>query len=160
MKRLLAALVAAATVAAPVSARIDDGTPELLRTVDQYVNVHVDPPRCSSGEYAGSWQPSTDTLTLCTHGSIDADDHDNVRHEVWHIIQTCITPPRAKYLQPVIDNSNYWKTMVVDNLTASELQWIIDTYPTAHVPPEMEAFVIAEQLTASQVRDMFIRACT
>ena len=160
MKRFLAALVAAATVAAPVSARVDDGTPELLRTVDQYVNVHVDPPRCNTADYHGSWAPATDTLTLCTHGSIDAEDHDTVRHEVWHIVQTCLTPSHSRYLHPVITDTGKWKTMVMDNISNSELQWIIYSYPEAHVHAEIEAFVMAEQLTASQVQDAFIRSCT
>ena len=160
MKRFLAALVAAATVAAPASARVDDGTPELLRTVDQYVTVKVDPPRCDAGGVHGSWHPASATLTLCTHGEVDAEDHDTVRHEVWHIVQTCLTPDGADRLHPVIRNSKDWDELVLANISSRKLNWIIDNYPMHHVPAEIEAYVMAEHLSASQVQSAFIRNCT
>ena len=160
MKRFLAALIAAATVTAPASARVDPGTTELLRTVDEYVNVSIDPPRCDSGEFMGSWSPRTTTLTVCTQGSVDAEDHDTVRHEVWHIVQMCKTPSHAKHLYPVIRDTQDWERYVLSNISQSQIDSIIRNYPEHHVIPEIEAYVMAAELTAKQVQNEFIRHCT
>ena len=74
------------SVALPVSATIQPGTTSLIETVSESLNVVINADSCSPG-VAGSYQLSNKTLTLCPGKDIVADDHDTVRHEVWHAIQ-------------------------------------------------------------------------
>ena len=88
MKKLLLGLLAPLMVLSPASAEVQPGTYDLIDTVDNYFTVDIDSPHCDTNlQMVGSFAPSTETLTLCPRGNVTADDHDTVRHEVWHVIQ-------------------------------------------------------------------------
>ena len=157
IKSLLGAGLALISLVTPAYSKIDPGTTQLLNTVDKYITIKMDPPKCDKEKFYGSWQPSTQTLTICTHGTVDAEDHDTVRHEVWHIIQGCVSPT-AK-LTPVIKIKADFKEHILDNITPANLRAIKDLYPEHHHMVEIEAHVIANELTAAQIEAHFIKFC-
>ena len=159
MKRFITAALAAASVGLPGFATVQPGTLPLIETVEETLDVSINPPSCEPG-VAGSYKLSTRTLVLCPGMDIDADDHDTVRHEVWHAIQHCLTTDMSQGLQPVItkDTDDWWE-LVGDNLTIKQTAWIHKMYPESHWNVEYEAYAMASSLTSSQIQDLFIRAC-
>ena len=153
-------LAASATLlaVAPALAKIDPGTTRLLQTVDEYVTVKVDPTECTTDFY-GYWSPSTLELVLCTHGSVDGEDHDTVRHEVWHIVQHCLTPKTSRTLQPVFKDPEAYKQEILSRISKGDLQRVLRMYPPRMHYSEVEAFVVASTLTADEIREAFTKAC-
>ena len=95
MKRLFAALVASLSVLSPAMAEIQPGTVDLIDKVDDHMSVTIDAPFCDKHEgAAGAFDRANMVMHLCPRGPVDADDHDTVRHEVWHVIQHCLVPLR------------------------------------------------------------------
>ena len=157
IKRFLTSIALTLFFAAPAHAKVDPGTWQLLRTVDKYVDVQLDPDVCDPSFY-GYWDSRNKELVICTHGAWDAEDHDTVRHEVWHIIQLCHTPG-LKYLQPVMNNDRLFELMVRSQVTPYEEQEIIRLYPPAQRNAELEAYVMAHQMTAKEIERKFLSAC-
>ena len=83
-------------------AEVQPGTYDLIQTVKSHMTVEIDTPFCDKQEgVAGAFDPKNERIVLCPRGSVDADDHDTVRHEVWHVVQYCLTPRDSKVLAPV-----------------------------------------------------------
>ena len=161
MKRFMTAALAAVSFALPVSAEIQPGTPQLIKTVAKHMTVVFNKgATCSNPGVVGSYQLSNKTLTLCPGLEVDADDHDTVRHEVWHAIQHCLSSPGATSLEPVVEvgTKDYWN-LVADNLSIKQAKFIQESYPERHWHVENEAFVAASTLTSAQIEDIFIKSC-
>ena len=161
LKRLLLGAIASLAVLSPASAEVQEGTYDLIETVQQHMTVSIDSPWCDSTPDAdGGFSPGEKKIYLCTRGDVDANDHDTVRHEVWHVIQWCITPDNERYLRTVIKpGTAEWQEYVTDHLTPRRVQWIKDNYPRPMWYAEIEAFSAAKMLDASQIEKLFIKAC-
>ena len=158
-KSLATALTACAVTVAPSLARIDAYTDNLLRTVDNSsVTVLIDPHYCDNSIY-GSWNPQELELVVCTHGSVDAEDHDTVRHEVWHIVQHCMTDRDATSLQPIFRDPQEYRDEILSRISKEKVRKIMDAYPEFMHLVEIEAFVAAATLTSQEVEAAFIKAC-
>ena len=164
MKNVLAAVMAAVAVSAPALAEVQSGTPDLIRAASDYVAVSIDVPVCEAEpNMAGSYNRITQHLVLCTSGGeyADANDHDTVRHEVWHLIQDCLTEPNEPYIKSVIPvGTNDWDEIVMDGLSPRLIQAIKDNYPEEHWNAEFEAYAMADALTATQITKHLNNACT
>jgi len=160
MKRFMTAALAAVSFALPVSAEIQPGTYDLLDTVSDHLTVKYNTGSCDQPGVAGSYQSTNRTLTLCPGLKVTADDHDTVRHEVWHAIQHCLMDNQNAGLAVVIkkDTPDWWK-YVGSNLTVAQAQWIQESYPKSHWDVEYEAFVMANTLTSSEIEGLFLKAC-
>jgi len=161
MKRFLTALMATIAMAIPAMAEVQPGTPNLIDKVNDHLTVKIDDPFCDRHEgAAGAFNRGTMVINLCPRGAVDADDHDTVRHEVWHVIQHCLTPKTSKYLNTVMAvGSSDWNQHILGNLSYSRVQWIRESYPTTHHNAELEAFAVAQTLTATQISELFTKLC-
>ena len=161
MKRFLTALLATMAMATPVMAEIQPGTFDLIDKVDNHLTVKIDAPFCNKHESAaGAFNRGTMIINLCPRGDVDADDHDTVRHEVWHVIQYCLTPRHSAVLEPVFTpGSNDWRTVILSGLSQRQIDKIKDVYPVAHHNVEIEAFSVAQNLTAANISKYFTKAC-
>ena len=161
MKRFFAALVASMSVLSPAVAEVQPGTYDLIQTVKAHMTVEIDTPFCDKQEKAaGAFDPNNQRIILCPRGDVDADDHDTVRHEVWHVIQHCITPKTSKYLNTVIAvGSSDWNQHILGTLSYSRVQWIKESYPEVHHNAELEAFAVAQNMTATQISNLFTKFC-
>ena len=161
MKRLFAALVASMSVLSPAMAEIQPGTVGLIDKVDDHMSVTYDAPFCDKYEgAAGAFDRGNMVMHLCPRGPVDADDHDTVRHEVWHVIQHCLTPKSSKYLNTVMAvGSSDWNQHILGTLSYSRVQWIKESYPETHHNAELEAFAVAQNMTATQISNLFTKFC-
>ena len=161
MKRLLVALAATISCLNPAMAEVQDGTYDLIQTVKAHMTVHIDTPFCDEQTgAAGAFDPKNERIILCPRGDVNADAHDTVRHEVWHVIQYCLTPSNTNVLAPVFEpGTEEWRTVILDGLSQRQIDKIKDVYPVAHHNVEIEAFSAAKNLTAKQISKYFIKAC-
>ena len=158
IKKLLSAFAVACVTAAPAMAKVDPGTPDLLNTIDDHVNVQYNTTECDTGEFYGYYNRRTNKMLLCYEGVPDAEDHDTARHETWHVIQHCVSPD-AKTLQPIFDTPETFKEHVLPYISAAEVVNIMEGYPEHAHNAEIEAFVMANVLTAEEVENAFVKAC-
>ena len=161
MKKLLLGLIAPLMVLSPASAEVQPGTFDLIDTVDDYMTVNIDSDHCDTNKWmSGSFAPATRTITLCPRGEVTADDHDTVRHEVWHVIQWCLTPDNERYLRTVIEpGTSDWNHHIMSSLTPRLVSMIKENYPYYAWNAEFEAYASAKNLTATQIKQLFIKAC-
>ena len=158
--KLITAALAAVSFALPVSAEIQPGTYDLIGTVSDHLTVQFNTDSCSEPGIVGSYMLTNKTLTLCPGLEVTADDHDTVRHEVWHAIQHCLGDPNSYSLTPVFKpNSPDWWKYVGADLTVATAGHIRDSYPKSAWDIEYEAFVMADTLTSSEIEGLFIKAC-
>ena len=138
----------------------DPGSEQLLNTVREHITVHVNPERCDTGEFYGSYHWTKKVLTLCVESPATSNDHDTLRHEVWHIIQSCLTSTNAKYLNTVmpVDDKD-WHEYVLSSISASVLTQIQEDYPKTHWNAEIEAYSSAKMFTSAQIESFFKDAC-
>ncbi len=151
MFKPLAAVLAAATLAMPVSATVDAGTPKLLQTLQEYgVTVEYNPSHCSNG-YNGRYTTAK-LLTLCYKGQPTASDHDTVRHEAFHFLQHCAALKRGDAgITPLAVNTNTRTEWAYSILGANSVDRIKHTYPHKHHQIEIEAFAAASHYTANDL---------
>ena len=163
LKRLFVAMVSAVATLTPVSAEIQDGTASLLKTIeDNGILVTYNHPACdhngSHGQYR--WVGFQREMRLCPGDSIDAIDHNVVRHEVIHAIQHCVNTARGTHLDTaVIADPEDFREFIVDNLTEYQIERILEVYPEDQWPTELEAFAGANAYTASRIEELFLQAC-
>ena len=161
-KCLLAGLAATFT-ALPVLSRVDPGTADLLHLVDSYgVDVRFNSSKCD-GTKAGLFAVSNGIpiLTLCLDkNNITADDHDTVRHEVWHYVQYCATPSTSTVLHPLLKDRTKHAELVSFALSGFTVERIRDDYRDDHESTELEAFAAAELFTADFIGEQVIAYCT
>ena len=151
MFKPLAALLAASTFALPATAKVDPGTPELLRTLNEYgVTVLYNPSECD-GTFNGSYHTSK-VMKLCYSGAPDANDYDTIRHEAFHFLQHCAAIRRGTNgIRPLAINPSERQQFVSEALSRGHIASIKDAYPTHNHQIELEAFAAAETYTAREL---------
>ena len=151
MFKPLAAAIAAATFAIPVSATVDPGTPRLIQTLEQYgVTVLYNPDTCSQG-FSGQYTTEK-VMTLCYNGQPSASDHNTVRHEAFHFLQHCAAIRRGDTgITPLAVNTNTRTEWTYSILGANSVDRIKHTYPAHHHQVEIEAFAAASHYNANEL---------
>ena len=162
IKRLLLAAAAAAATMLPVSAEIQPGTKNLVNTInDNGVLVTVNDPECTD-EFNGQYRfrGFQRWMLLCPGETVDADDHNTVRHETIHAIQHCVNTARGtSVFTPIINDDKAFSDFVLYYLSEDMIEWIVDAYPSEQWDIELEAFAGAKAYTASELTEMFLDAC-
>ena len=161
-KCLLAGLAATFT-ALPVLSRVDPGTADLLHLVDSYgVDVRFNTSKCDGSNH-GSFgvRNSTPILTLCLDkNNVTPEDHDTVRHEVWHYVQYCATPSTSTVLHPLLKDRQKHAELVSFGLSGFTVERIRDDYRDDHERVELEAFAAAELFSAEFIGQKVREYCT
>jgi hypothetical protein len=161
-KYLLAGLAACFTVL-PSLARVDPGTADLLHLVDSYgVDVRFNTSSCDGSKH-GSFgvRNSIPILTLCIDkNNVTAEDHDTVRHEVWHYVQYCATPSTSNVLHPLLKDRTKHAELTRYALSGLAIERIRDNYRDDDERVELEAFAAAELFTADFIGEQVIAYCT
>jgi len=161
-KCLLAGLAACFT-AIPAMARLDDGTYDLLKLVESYgVDIRFNTAVCDPYTY-GSFKVTKGLpiLSLCIDpDNITADDHNTVRHEVWHYIQYCKTPASSTVLHPLLKDRTKYNELIHYGLSGSTIERIRTDYPDDYESVELEAFAAAELLSAKFIGEKVVDHCT
>jgi len=159
MFKPLAALIAAATFAMPVSAKVDPGTSRLLQTLTEYgVTVEYNPSHCSNG-YNGRYTTAK-VLTLCYRGAPTANDFDTVRHETFHFLQHCAAIRRGQNgIYPLAVNNSARTDWAYSILGANSISQIKSTYDSHHHQVEIEAFAAANHYSADELATLVRRWC-
>ena len=162
IKRLLVGVLTSLSLLTPAQAEVQEGTRDLLTTVAQYVTVDIDNADCKAKPYmSGSFTPHTKTMVLCPRGDASADDHDTVRHEVWHVIQYCYTPRNTRYLRTVFEpGTDKWDHYIMSTLSPRKVKMIKHSYPRYAWNVEFEAYAIAKTTDSTVLRKLFLQACT
>ena len=164
IKRTVFAAIAAAACILPGQAEIQPGTSSLLNTIeDNGILVTYNPDACltngSNGQYR--WLGFKREIVLCPGNTVDAGDHNTVRHEVIHAIQHCVNVARGTTTDtPIINNPNEFHEFVLTNLSPGEVEWVKSIYDESQWLTELEAFAGANAYTSSELEDIFLDACT
>ena len=164
IKRLCVAAIAAATTIIPVGAEIQDGTSSLLETLDREgILVTINPDKCltngANGQYR--WLGFQREMILCPGDTVDADDHNTVRHETIHAIQHCFNVARGTDMDtPIIDDPDDFGKFIRTHLTESEIEWVTEMYDESQWLTELEAFAGAKAYTSSELEKLFLDMCT
>ena len=162
--KILSAVTAVALTASSAVAKIDGGTVDLINTVDASdIHVTIDGTFCTENPgYSGVYMHSgfRRQLHLCPGADVDANDHDTVRHEVFHAIQHCVNAARGTHLDtPINQDIQEVNQAAHDILGADYVRWIQSSYERKDWLIEYEANIGARIFTASDLQDMFKRAC-
>ena len=164
IKRIALAAIAAAACIMPVQAEIQEGTSRLLETLDREgILVSINPDKCltngANGQYR--WLGFQREMILCPGDTVDADDHNTVRHETIHAIQHCFNVARGTDMDtPIIDDPDEFGKFIRANLTESEIKWVTEMYDKSQWPTELEAFAGAKAYTSSELEKLFLDMCT
>ena len=164
IKRIALAAIAAAACIMPAAAEIQPGTLSLLETIDENgILVTINHEECATGNYSGQyrWLGFQREMRLCPGDTVDAKDHDTVRHETVHAIQHCVNVARGTSTDtPVIDDVDQLFEWAGEHLTMAEIQWIQRNYHRSQWLTEIEAFAGARAYTSSELEELFLKACT
>ena len=163
-KKILGALAGCALAIAPVSATIDEGTPDLLKTIDESgIKLTFNSPEyCDDGQYLGVYvhRGMQRALALCPGETVDPIDHAVVRHEVWHAIQHCFNVVRGTSLNtPIQDDIPTLMASVKEHLDDTYIQLVQENYDRSQWLLELEANVAMVALTAAEIQELFLVAC-
>ena len=164
IKKLLIAAVAAAATFVPVGAEVQAGTTSLLETISSNgILVTINHDDCltngSNGQYR--WLGFQREMRLCPGRTVDADDHNTVRHETIHAIQHCVNVARGTSTDnPIINTSDDFVEFVMANLTQEDIEWVKSMYPESQWLTELEAFAGANAYTSAELEKLFLDACT
>ena len=164
IKKLLIAAVAAAATFMPVGAEVQPGTSSLLDTISANgILVTINHDDCltngANGQYR--WLGFQREMRLCPGRTVDAGDHNTVRHETIHAIQHCINVARGTSTDtPIIDDPDTFKEFVIANLSQEEIEWVMSVYDESQWLTELEAFAGAEAYTSSELEEIFLDVCT
>ena len=164
IKRIALAAIAAAACIMPAAAEIQPGTSSLLETLDENgILVTINHEECLTGSYSGQyrWLGFQRELRLCPGDTVDAGDHDTVRHETVHAIQHCVNVARGTNTDtPVINDVTMLMSWAKEHLSQREIDWIQRAYDRSQWLTEIEAFAGARAYTSSELEEMFLDACT
>ena len=164
IKRIALAAIAAAACIMPAAAEIQPGTGRLLETLENSgILITLNHEECFNGTYNGQyrWLGFQREIRLCPGDTIDAKDHNTVRHEVVHAIQHCVNVARGTSTDTaVINDPDQLMVWAREHLTRREIQWIQDTYPRDQWMTEIEAFAGANAYTSAELEEMFLEVCT
>jgi len=164
IKKLLIAAVAAAATFMPVGAEVQPGTSSLLDTISANgILVTINHDDCltngANGQYR--WLGFQREMRLCPGRTVDAGDHNTVRHETIHAIQHCINVARGTDTDtPIIDDADQFSEFVLANLSQEDIEWVMSMYDESQWLTELEAFAGANAFTSSELEDLFLDACT
>jgi hypothetical protein len=163
LKRIALAAIAAAACIMPVSAEVQPGTSSLLETMeDSGILITYNHPDCATNGANGQyrWIGFQREMRLCPGDTIDALDHNTVRHETIHAIQHCINVARGTSTDtPIVNDLEEFKAFVEANLSSEGITWIMENYDESQWLTELEAFAGANAFTATELEDMFLSAC-
>ena len=163
LKKLVLAAVAAAGTFMPVMAEVQSGTESLLKTVEEggiLVTYNVD--ACDTDDAHGSyhWAGLRREIRLCPGKTVDAIDHNTVRHEVIHAIQHCVNAARGTSMDaPIITDRDDFKAFVTENLSQQDINRVMRIYSKDQWPTELEAFAGANAYTAAKLEEFFREIC-
>ena len=164
IKKLLLATITAVATLIPVGAEVQPGTASLIETIDENgILVTINHPECAEGTYSGQyrWLGFQRELRLCPGETVDARDHETVRHEVIHAIQHCINVARGTNTDtPVINDVDQLMSWSRQYLSMREIEWIQNAYDRSQWLTEIEAFAGARAYTSSELEKLFLDACT
>ena len=164
IKNIFAAVAAVAMAVTPAAARVDAGTLALINTVDDSdIDLRIDSPYCAQnpgvyGVYRSRGLQRQ--LILCPGETVDADDHDTVRHEVAHAIQHCINASRGTHRNtPIVNDPQKLIATALEVLGQERVEYIQSVYHRAHWLVEIEANLMAHLFTAAEIEKMFEENC-
>lgn len=160
-RSICAALAASVALIAPSYATVDAGTPNLIRTAEEYgATFRYNPPGCG-GRYLGRYRLSDSRIELCYRGTPGAKDHDTVRHEVWHFVQHCASRRRGHrgYLVPLSRDTAKRNVWISQYLSNTRIQSIRSMYRPAVHDVELEAFAAASHYSANQIAGVLRQWC-
>ena len=164
IKRIALAAIAAAACIMPVAAEVQPGTASLIETIDENgILVTINHEECATGVYNGQyrWLGFQRELRLCPGASVDARDHETVRHETIHAIQHCINVARGTNTDtPVMNDVDQLMSWARQHLSMREIEWIQAAYDRSQWLTEIEAFAGARAYTSSELEELFLQACT
>ena len=164
IKRFVLAAIAAAAVILPGQAEVQPGTASLIDTIDENgILVTINHPECATGMYNGQyrWLGFQREMRLCPGDTVDARDHETVRHETIHAIQHCINVARGTSTDtPVMDDVDQLMRWARQHLSMNEIRWIQDAYDRSQWLTEIEAFAGARAYTSSELEELFLGVCT
>jgi len=164
IKRIALAAIAAAACIMPAAAEVQPGTGRLLETIDESgILVTINHPECAEGIYNGQyrWLGFQREMRLCPGDTVDANDHNTVRHETIHAIQHCVNVARGTSTDTaVIDDPSQLMRWASEYLSRREIQWIQDHYDRSQWMTEIEAFAGSKAYTSSELEEMFLQVCT
>ena len=159
----MAAVAAAATIM-PVGAEVQPGTSSLIETISSNgILVTINHEDCLTNGTNGSyrWIGFQREMRLCPGDTIDAIDHNTVRHETIHAIQHCVNVARGTNTDtPIVNDVEEFKAFVEEYLTPEGIAWIMENYDESQWLTELEAFAGANAFTATELEEMFLSACT
>ena len=162
-KSLIGAVGAIALSAAPATARVEHNTGDLLNHIsDAGVQVIIGTNECT-GHFLGRYEFTTNLahtrMTLCPGDYVDAEDHETVRHEVMHVIQSCVNYYRGTPANtPVLDKPDLVK-LVNENVPDYDVDLIHSSYPRSKWWVECEAYLAEYIFTATELIALFDKAC-
>ena len=164
IQRLSIAAIAAAATFLPVGAEVQPGTSSLLETMENSgILVTFNPPDClnngANGQYR--WLGFQREMRLCPGDTVDAGDHNTVRHETIHAIQHCVNVARGTNTDtPIVNEVEEFKAFVETYLSPEDIAWVMEAYDESQWLTELEAFAGANAFTATELEEMFLNACT
>ena len=161
-KKLFVAAVAAMATFVPVGAEVQPGTSSLLETISSNgILVTINHEDCAGSGTNGSyrWLGFQREMRLCPGNTVDAVDHNTVRHETIHAIQHCVNTMRQTPANtPVNNDLDQLVDYINEGLSEETVSFIKRSYPREHWWIEFEAN-LAEDLTAVQIEEVFREAC-
>ena len=164
IKKLLMAAIAAAATFMPVMAEVQPGTTSLLKTMEESgILVTYNHSDCktngANGQYR--WLGFQREMRLCPGSTVDAIDHNTVRHETIHAIQHCVNVARGTNTDtPIVNEVEEFKAFVEAYLSPEDIAWVMEVYDESQWLTELEAFAGANAFTATELEEMFLSACT
>ena len=161
LRNLLVTTVAAiaTVVPSPVFATTTYELLEVLR--NSGIKVTINSTRCD-GTILGSYRfhGMARTMNLCPGDTVDAIDHETVRHETWHAIQHCVNTARGTDANsPVIEDIQDLVSVANETLSTTQVEAIKASYPVEHWAVEFEAYVAETVYTNDDLKAHFLDAC-
>ena len=162
--KTLSALVAGfAVTTAPALARIDAGTPALLRALPRHgVQVALNHSDCDGDRtFDGYYNTGSRAFVVCYSGTPTANDHDTVRHEAMHVAQHCAAQRDGQPhgIRPILRGAEL-NNFVTSVLTDEQIIRIKSIYPKEKHLTELEAFAAAAHYSAEQMMSIVNTWCT
>ena len=136
----------------------------LIDTIDENgILVTINHPECATGTYNGQyrWLGLQREMRLCPGATVDALDHNTVRHETIHAIQHCVNVARGTSTDtPVMNDVDQLMCWARQYLSMHEIEWIQAAYDRSQWLTEIEAFAGARAYTSSELEELFLGICT
>ena len=162
LKNLFTAAATFVLLVPPAHARVEDGTGQLLKTLDDNgINIVINSDTCNNNPVHGaySFAGMKRTMTLCPGSSVDAIDHATVRHETVHAIQHCVNVYRGTDIHSPIASIDKLVELVNEHLSSETVEYVKTTYPESDWAIEMEANLLEDAMSAEELEKMFLNAC-